>query len=210
MSYLPGYIINEFTKQIHRKTTIQGKPDGKTHFLILKNIVEMTWKTLNMQSSIKAYKNTTDAASNRKVMNVNIGYETQDESSSSDSDLSTSSVNMFQFPCAIHDNSHELGKCRLFLSKTNTFRKQLCTRNKLCWTCLKPNCFNSDEPNRPCKYLQSLPEDFVCSDCTGRRPFNILTCTNEYHDSPDQDDFISRTRSYFKVLKSKLLYTMRT
>ena len=214
VSHLPDYVINEFTKRIHKETIIKGKPDGKTHFVILKDIIEMTWKTMNMRSNIKTFREPPNISRGR-AMHVESGIVDSDEIStdSEESDEADmietinygSSAQKFHFPCPIHINKHELGECKVFFDKTNQERKLLCTKHKLCWTCLQAKCFKASLKEKTCVALSALPAGFACKDCSSTRPFNILTCSNTSHSKPTIKEAENIIRTHLKVFKTECL-----
>ena len=51
ISYMPDFVITKFSERLHNQTVNHGKPDGKREFNILKEIIEMSWKTIRMRSN---------------------------------------------------------------------------------------------------------------------------------------------------------------
>ena len=135
ISHLPDFIITEFTKRIHNQTVSKGKPDGKKQFVLLKEIIEMSWKTISMKSNIKTLR---DAQPNSSSSSRNKSTHVADVQCDPEGDYGetyhqATTANKLYFPCPIHKkDSHELGECKLFLAANNYNRKQLCMKNRMC------------------------------------------------------------------------------
>ena len=195
VSHLPESILDKFSEKLEEES-MNGKPNGDKYFTLLKSIINQKWKKLNTKCNIRSMKESGATVSKQKTYN--------------EAEINVASRSLV-FPCPFHkDSKHDLGYCREFMTATNKTRGDMCYKNKTCWTCFQPNCFKNNSRN--CVSLAALPKGFICEDCfnntTRGNPRCILTCPHPEHKKVQPDEMERLTRSYLKVIDSKLLSEM--
>ena len=97
---------------IHNQTVSKGKPDGKKQFILLKEIIEMSWKTISMKSNIKTLR---DAQPNSNSSSKNKSAHVADAQCDPEGDHGetyhqATTANKLYFACPIHKkDTHENG-----------------------------------------------------------------------------------------------------